>query len=147
MRGERSKTGQSRLTRWIDRLIPVHFVIKHLARNKMGLLDQMSWNSVGLAIPPSECDEVFVAASINAFINNLEMIDYVILKTLANRNLAPYQLIQKRAEDKRQIYSTSNSQLKEQQSGSSRIGLLQKLKQNQFCSNQSKTQSALSLRI
>ena len=33
---ERSKTSQSRLTRWNDRLIPFHFDIKHLAGNKMG---------------------------------------------------------------------------------------------------------------
>ena len=48
---ERSKTSQSRLTRWIDRLIPFHFDIKHLAGNKMGLIDYMSRNPVGLAIP------------------------------------------------------------------------------------------------
>ena len=38
---ERSKTSQSRLTRWIDRLISFHFDIKHLARNKMGLYDYL----------------------------------------------------------------------------------------------------------
>ena len=32
---ERSKTSQNRLTRWIDRLIPFHFDIKHLAGSKM----------------------------------------------------------------------------------------------------------------
>ena len=48
---ERSKTSQSRLTRWIDRLIPFHFDIKHLAGNKMGLIDYISRNPVGLAIP------------------------------------------------------------------------------------------------
>ena len=72
---ERSKTSQSRLTRWIDRLIPFHFDIKHLAGSKMGLIDYISRNPVGLAIPPSEYDEEFVVASIRAFINNLEMID------------------------------------------------------------------------
>ena len=38
---ERSKTSQSRLIRWIDRQIPFHFDIKHLAGNKMGLIDYM----------------------------------------------------------------------------------------------------------
>ena len=37
----------------------------------MGLIDYMSRNPVGLPIPPSEYDEEFVVASINAFINNL----------------------------------------------------------------------------
>ena len=36
---ERSKTSQNRLTRWIDRLIPFHFDIKHFAGSKMGLID------------------------------------------------------------------------------------------------------------
>ena len=62
---ERSKTSQSRLTRWIDRLIPFHFDIKHLAGSKMGLIDYMSRNPVGLPIPPSEYDEELVVAAIN----------------------------------------------------------------------------------
>ena len=93
----RSKTSQSRLTRWIDRLIPFHFDIKHLTGNKMGLIDYMSRNLVRLAIPPSEFDEEFVVASIHTFINNLKVIDNVILNELANQNLAPCQLIKKRA--------------------------------------------------
>ena len=51
---ERSKTSQSPLTRWIVRLIPFHFDIKHLTGSKMGLIDYMSRNPVGLPIPPSE---------------------------------------------------------------------------------------------
>ena len=49
---ERSKTSESRLTHWIDRLTTFHFDIKHLAGNKMGLMDYMSRNPVGLPIPP-----------------------------------------------------------------------------------------------
>ena len=45
----------------------------------MGLKDYMQRNPVGLAIPPSKYHEEFVRASNNAFINNLEMIDNVIL--------------------------------------------------------------------
>ena len=48
---ERSKTSQNRLTRLIDRLISFHFDIKHLAGNKVGLIDYISRNPVGLAIP------------------------------------------------------------------------------------------------
>ena len=81
---ERSKTSQSRLTRWIEKLIPFHFDIK-LAGSKMGLLDYMSRNPVGLPIPLSEYDEEIVVAAINTFINNLEMIDNVILNQLASQ--------------------------------------------------------------
>ena len=97
---KRSKTSQRRLTRWIDRLIPFHFDIKYLAGNKMGLIDYMSRNPVGLAIPPSQYDEEFVVASFKAFINNLELIDNVILNNLANQNKAPYELVKKRAKTK-----------------------------------------------
>ena len=44
----------------------------------MGLIDYMSQNPVELAIHPSEYDEEMVVASINAFINDLELIDNVI---------------------------------------------------------------------
>ena len=98
---ERTKTSQSRLTRWIDRLNPFHFDIEHLAGSKMGLIDYMSRNPVGLAIPPSEYDKEFVVASIRTFIDNLEMVDNVILNDLANQNKAPYELIKKRAKNKR----------------------------------------------
>ena len=58
----------------------------------------MSRYPVGLTIPPSEYDEEeIVVASISTFINNLETIDNVILNELANQNLAPCQLIKKRA--------------------------------------------------
>ena len=83
---ERSKTSQSRLTRWVDRLLSFHFDIKHLAGNKMGPIDYISRNPVGLPIPPSAYNEEFGVASINTFINNLEMIDNVILNNLANQN-------------------------------------------------------------
>ena len=86
---ERSKTSQSRLTLWIDRLIPFHFDIKHLAGSKMGLLDYMSQNPVGLPILPSDYDAEFVVAAINTVINNLEVIDNVILNQLANQNKTP----------------------------------------------------------
>ena len=48
---EQSKTSQSRLTKWIVRLIPFNFDIKHLAGSKMGLTDYISRNPVGIAIP------------------------------------------------------------------------------------------------
>ena len=108
---ERSKTSQSRLTRWNDRLIPFHFDIKHLAGNKMRLIDYMSRNPVRLAKAPSEYDEAFDLASFRTFINNLKMIDNVILNNLANQNKTPYELIKKRAKNKGLLNAASNTQL------------------------------------
>ena len=122
---EQSKTSQSRLTRWIDRLIQFHFVIKHLAGHKIGLIDFIFRNPVGFAIPPSEYDEEFVVASINAFINNLKLIDNVILNNLANQITAPYELIKKRAKNKGLLYASSNAQLTTKHSKHSACGQLQ----------------------
>ena len=122
---ERSKASQSRLTLWIDRLIPFHFDIKHLAGNKMGLLDYMSRNPVILAKPPSQYDEENVVASVKAFINNLELIDNVILNNLAKQNKAPYELIKKRAKKKGLLEAISNTQLANEHSKHSTHGQMQ----------------------
>ena len=61
----------------------------------MGLIDYISRNPVGIAIPSSSYDKEFVVGSINSFVNNLELIDNLILNQLANRKLAPYRLIKK----------------------------------------------------
>ena len=121
---ERSKTSQSRLTRWIERLISFHFDIKHLAGSKMGLIDYMSRNPVGLPLPPSEYDEEFKVATITTFINNLEMIDNVILNQLANHNKAPYDLIKKRAENKKLLTARTNAQITTKHSKHSTNGQL-----------------------
>ena len=72
----------------------------------------MSRETVGLAIPPpSEYDEEVVVASVNSFINNLDMIDYLILNQLARKKLAPYRLIKKRAENERTIIMQTHSQV------------------------------------
>ena len=139
---ERSKTNQSRLTRWIDPLIPFHFDI-NLAGSKMGLIDYISRNPVGLAIPPSEYDKEFVVASIRAFINNLEMIDNVILNNLANQSKAPYELIKKRARNKGLLNAASNIQLELNHSRHSATGHFQANNTNQFHSKSAENQSTL----
>ena len=62
-----------------------------------------------ISIPPSEYDEELVVASNSTFRNNLEKIDNVILNELANQNLAPRQLIKKRAENERTSIGTSKT--------------------------------------
>ena len=75
-----NKTYQSRLTRWIDRLIPFDFDIKHLSGSKMVLIDYFSRHPVGKPQPPSYWDEHFVVALIDNFISCLEFQD----NTIAN---------------------------------------------------------------
>ena len=94
----------------------------------------MSRSPVGLAIGPSEYDEKFVVSSINTFINNLEVIDIVILNELTNQNLAPCQLIKKRAENKRTTINTSKPDLNKHSFKNSASGQLQS--QNQISSAQ-----------
>ena len=91
----------------------------------MGLL-----NPVGLPIPPSEYDKELVVASINTFINNLEMTDNVILNNLAKQNKAPYDLIKKRAGNKGLLEASSNAQLTTKHSKHSNSGQLLPKKQN-----------------
>ena len=119
---------------------PFHFDIKHLAGNKMGLMDYMSQNPIGLAIPPSEYDEEFVVASIRTF----ETIDNVILNNLANQNKAPYELIKKRAKKKGLLNANSNVQLTTKHSKHSAIGQSQIGNKNQFHSELAQKQSNLS---
>ena len=56
--------------------------------------------------------------------------------------MAPYQLIKKRAENKRTTINTSNSHLGKQHSKNCESGQWQTPIQNQVCSNHSATQSA-----
>ena len=75
-----NKTYQSRLTRWIDGLLPFDFDIKHLSGSKMGLIDYILRHPVGKPQPPAYWDEHFVVALIDDLISCLEFQD----STLAN---------------------------------------------------------------
>ena len=94
-----------RLTRYINQLTSFNIDIEFLAGNKMGLIDYLSRNPIGLAITPSAYDEKFVVASTNSFTNILEMIDKIILNILANQNWAPSRLIKMGTEKKRTLTS------------------------------------------
>ena len=144
---ERSKTSESRLTRWIDRLIPFHFLIKHIAGSKMVLIEYMSRNPVELEIPSSKYDEELVVASIRIFINNLEMIANVFLNNLANQNKAPYELIKKRAKIEGLLNAASNTHLTKKHSKHSATGHCHTNNRNQFHSKSTINQSSLSIAI
>ena len=54
----------SRLTRWVNRLLPFNFKISHLPGKDMGLTDLLSRLPSGKALPISHYDDEFVVASI-----------------------------------------------------------------------------------
>ena len=71
-----NKPYNSRLTRWVDRLLPFQFDIEHLPGAKMGLVDYISRNPSQKAKKISTYDEQFIVAKlklISKSINALEL--------------------------------------------------------------------------
>ena len=62
-----NKTFQSRLTRWVDRLLPYQFKVVHIPGKDMGIVDYMSRKPNGEPWPESYLDEKFVVVSIECF--------------------------------------------------------------------------------
>ena len=60
-----NKLYNSRLLRWIDRLLPYNFTIEHMPGSKMGLIDYISRNPYARAKKISIYDEHFVVATIS----------------------------------------------------------------------------------
>ena len=52
-----NKTQYSRLTKWVDRLIPFSFSIEHIPGRSMGWADYLSRHTVGEASPISDYDK------------------------------------------------------------------------------------------
>ena len=74
-----NKTYQSRLTRWVDRLLPFNFNIEHISVKQMGFADYFSRNPNGIAIQPSEEDPHFV-------INQIKDFKYTLIKNTLRNN-------------------------------------------------------------
>ena len=55
-----NKTYQSRLSRWVDRLLPFNFLIEHIPGKNMGFADYLSRHPSGSPTPINEDDEKFV---------------------------------------------------------------------------------------
>ena len=73
-----NKTYQSRLYRWVDRLLPFSFTIEHIPRKNMVFADYLSRHPSGPPVPTNEDDEKFV-------INIIQEIKDAILK----QNITP----------------------------------------------------------
>ena len=60
-----NKTYQSKLVRWVDKLLPFDFDVSHFAGENMGFTDYLSRNASGAPEPETIYDEKFVVTSIN----------------------------------------------------------------------------------
>ena len=60
-----TKTAQSRLTRWADKLLPFDFTFEHLPGKDMGFVDYLSRHPSGEPAPVRLDDEKFFIASVN----------------------------------------------------------------------------------
>ena len=85
-----NKTYQSRLTRWIDRLIPFDFDIHHLSGSTMGPIDDILRHPFGKPQPPAYWDEQFVVAFFDDFAKYLEFQDSSINNISLNENPLNY---------------------------------------------------------
>ena len=73
-----NKTYKSRLTRWVDRLLPYHFSVERIPGKNIGFAEYLSRNPFSDAPPPSDEDNNFV-------INTIEEIKHAMLRN----NIAP----------------------------------------------------------
>ena len=60
-----NKSYNSRLTRWVDRLLPFDFAIDHLPGSKMGLVDYISRETQQKAVNISAYDEQLIVAKLD----------------------------------------------------------------------------------
>ena len=61
-----NKSYNSRLTRWVDRLLPFDFLIDHLPGSNMGLVDYISREPQQKAVNISFYDKQFIVAKLDA---------------------------------------------------------------------------------
>ena len=79
-----NKSYNSRLSRWIDRLLPYNFTIEHMPGAKMGHVDYISRNPHARAKKISTYDEHFVVATISIIRNSMKYL--IINKQNATKN-------------------------------------------------------------
>ena len=67
-----NKSYNSRLSRWIDRLLPYNFTIKHMPGAKTGLVDYIPRNPYARTKKISTYDEHFVVATISKILDSMK---------------------------------------------------------------------------
>ena len=69
-----NKSYNSRLSRWVDRLLPYQFSIEHLPGAKMGLVDYISRNPYQPAKRVSKYDEEFLVATLSSIHSDAQLL-------------------------------------------------------------------------
>ena len=69
-----NKSYNSRLARWVDRLLPYQFSIEHLPGAKMGLVDYISRNPYQPAKSVSKYDEEFLVATLSSIHTDAQLL-------------------------------------------------------------------------
>ena len=95
-----NKTYQSRLTRWVDRLLAFKFSVEHIAGKNMGFADYFSRHPTSAAIPISKDDENFNINLIDTFKFMLERADKLSSNRIA-ANIPAHNDVIKTSERKR----------------------------------------------
>ena len=70
-----NRSYNSRLTRWVDRLLPFQFDIEHLPGAKMGLVDYISRHSSQKSKKVSSYDEEFIVAKLKLISTSINAIE------------------------------------------------------------------------
>ena len=106
-----NKTYQSRLTRWVDRLLPFNFSVEHIAGKNMGFAHYFSRHPTSAAIPISKEDENFVINLINSFKFMLKKADGISTNRITASKPAQNDVIQtsERKETKQHAFSNSRN--------------------------------------
>ena len=109
-----NKTYQSRLTRWVDRLLPYQFKIVHIPGRDMGIVDYLSRDPSNDPWPESEFDKKFALATINSFHEALDCMNSRLKETGSlDRNENVLECSRKNAEKQSSTngcYSNQNGQ-------------------------------------
>ena len=85
-----NKTYQSRLTRWVDRILPYQFKVVHILGKDMGIVDSFSRSPIGEPWLESEIDKKFVVALIDQFHAALDCLNSRLVDTntfISNENI------------------------------------------------------------
>ena len=69
-----NKSYNSRLSRWVNRLLPYQFSIEHLPGAKMGLVDYISRNPYQPAKSVSKYDEEFLVATLSSIHSDAQLL-------------------------------------------------------------------------
>ena len=94
-----NKSYNSRLTRWIDRLLPFDFNIEHIPGTRMGLVDYISRQPNQNAKSVNQYDEEFMVATISR-------IRDAITSLFSNANRIPFEKRLKTSNYKQQVHPT-----------------------------------------